>query len=82
MIPWSPVCIDRRSMIGMIYKENYYTSLHTKYKGSWFKRRYEFLFTLKIYKLIINNPWDGAIVDPQVHDWQDLCKAPHNIAVN
>ena len=29
-----------------------------------------------------NDTRGGAIFDLQGHDWQDLCRAPHNIVVN
>ena len=37
-------------------------------------------FVVKVWKLVKNDhPRGWAIVDPQGHDWLDLCKAPHNI---
>ena len=33
--PWGRAIFDPRGMVGMIYKENHYKLLHTKYESYW-----------------------------------------------
>ena len=55
-----------RGTIGRIYKEDYYTLLHTKYESSGpcgFGEEDVLCFPI-VYLWELMTPWDGAIFDP------------------
>ena len=66
--PRGRAIFDPRGMIGRIYIEDHYTSLHTKYESSWpcGFREEDFFYVFPM------TPPGRCPYGPQGHGWQDL----------